>query len=98
MRLIDADKMLRQTGLKADFMPCGKEATEIALEKWIEHQKTAYDVDNVVKQLELHKACYEKKATEYDEWGDTQNMDISDSIALAYGKAIEIVKAGGANE
>ncbi len=56
---------------------------------------TAYDADKAVEQLELHKACYEKKAAEYDEIGDTQNMDISDLISLAYGKTIEIIKAGG---
>ncbi len=53
---------------------------------------TAYDVDKVVDQLELHKNCYEAKAAKYDECGDIINMDISDAISLAYEKAIEIIR------
>jgi len=67
------------------------------LKKMIEEQSTAYDVDKVVERLEAHRDCYEEKAAKYDENGDTQNMNISDLIAFAYGKAIEIVKEGGVN-
>ena len=52
MRLIDADVMLGQVGLEAIFIPCGKEATELALRQWIEKQPTAYDVEKVVEEIE----------------------------------------------
>lgn len=39
-RLIDGDKMLKEVSLEAIFIPCGKEATELALRQWIEKQPT----------------------------------------------------------
>ena len=47
--------------------------------------------------MKSYKACYESKTAEYDKWGDIENIEISDSIALAYVKSIEIVKVGGLN-
>lgn len=64
----------------------------------IEAIPTAYDVDKVVERLESHKACYEAKAAEYDQRGDIENMDVSDAVALAYGKAIKIAKERDENE
>lgn len=106
MRLIDAD--VENSNL-LDFIAEHDTGIQYALEhkdmtilediflKYFEAQKTAYDVDKVVERLESHKACYEAKAAEYDQRGDIENMDVSDAVALAYGKAIKIAKAGEAN-
>lgn len=100
MRLIDADK-LKQSVTNEMFKAELNSPVYFTLEcviADIDNQPNAYDVEKVVEQLESYKTCYEARAAEYDEQGDTQNMDISDSAALAYGKAIEIIKTGGVNE
>ena len=37
----------------------------------------------------------DEKAAAFDEVGDIQNMDVRDSISLAFRDAIEIVEKGG---
>lgn len=92
-RLIDADKLLEETRRDRDyaekngFMDMYHERQ--ALIDRIEAQPTAYDVDKVVEQLEDRKSLMLEtlKISEADiDRGRIYGMD----------KAIEIVKAGGA--
>ena len=89
MKLIDADELIevikKQSALSL---------TKGMIEKFIKSQKTAYDVDNVVEQLEkckeimdspISRDCFEKECA------------CSDCTVCCFNKAIEIVKAGGAN-
>lgn len=93
-RLIDADKLLEETRRDRDyaekngFMDMYHERQ--ALIDRIEAQPTAYDVDKVVEQLEDRKSLMLEmlKISEADiDRGRIYGMD----------KAIEIVKAGGAD-
>ena len=89
MRLIDADKIT--SGKIAKYLGRGYECCTPDIEDMLKEQPTAYDVDKVVKQLEVlsDRADYDMSVCEkgmyqyYDGFGD--GID----------KAIEIVKGGG---
>lgn len=93
MRLIDADVFINYLGLDCENSREENIGEVVTLEDF-NRQPTAYDVNKVVEQLKENQKCYEAKAAYYDELGDTNNMDISDAIANAYSKAIEIIKEG----
>lgn len=92
MRLIDADKIT--SGEIAKYLGRGYEFCIPDIEDMLKEQPTAYDVDKVVKQLEVlsDRADYDMSVCEkgmyqyYDGFGD--GID----------KAIEIVKGGGRDE
>lgn len=78
MRLIDADKLKH-------VIHCAYSDDLEILEK-IDEQPTAYDVDEVVQQLET---LIEDKVSESgDDWYTAQCLN----------EAVEIVKGGGVNE
>ena len=59
----------------------------------VEKQPTAYDINNVIEELERNASRYTKKyVTPYG------NNGYKDTKAISVHKAIEIVKAGGKNE
>lgn len=95
MRLVDVDDERFWDILFDEACVEGRQAERIGKELG---NIISYDAGKIVGQLELYKAYYEKKAAEYDEIRDVKNADISDAISHSYGKAIEIVKAGGVNE
>ena len=59
----------------------------------LENQPTAYDIDNVVEELEENASRYTKKYT--TPYG---NNGYRDTKAISIHKAIEIVKQGGVYE
>ena len=94
MRLIDADKLLQS--FEDEFTKVRKNKLSendyliirtayIALSKFIEKQPTAYDPDNIVKQLE----DYGNEEMEY-----YRNTPYEKCIEECVHKAIEVVKAG----
>ena len=95
-RLIDADKLLEETRRDRDyarkngFLDMYYER-QVLIDR-IKAQPTAYDQDKVVKQLEklLSDESFEK-ATK------SVNESYYEGLLYAYGEAIEIVKAGGAD-
>lgn len=84
MRLIDADdffeRMKNDTDLCAEMEMCGEEA----LKKYLVLQPTAYDVDKVVEELELHS---------FELGTDTLPVHY-----VRLNDAIEIVKQGGVSD
>lgn len=95
-RLIDADE------LKERFCEenCGKNRCVDHMDKcaWIlsvEESKTAFDVDEVVEQLEEVEKIMTSPVTE-DCFGE--ECRASDCTICLIRKAIEIVKGGGVNE
>lgn len=100
-RLIDADKLLDETKKDRDyaekngFMDMYYERQ--ALIDRIETQPTAYDLDNVIEQLEkkiqTHKciAEYEKKNGTIEKFQQRKAVEVLES-------AIKIIKAGQINE
>ncbi|MBR5508990.1 MAG: hypothetical protein IKV59_02945 [Lachnospiraceae bacterium] len=52
--LISRNKMLEEISLEANFMPCGKTATEEALEKWINKQPSVEAIP--VAHLDIEKS------------------------------------------
>lgn len=87
MRLIDADKLTKQiAGMAfANNYPANK---ALALCKLIDSQPTAYDVDNVLEQLENERKF----------WDNAYDSDLGKEKARSYEHAIEIVKEGGKDE
>ena len=77
MRLIDADKLIH--ALANDYIGGKKTLGQV-----IDEQQTAYDVDEVVKQLD--------RASDYYEF-DEQGMEHVQMLKLV--DAIEIAKGGG---
>ena len=105
-RLIDADKLLEETRRDRDyaekngFMDMYHERQ--ALIDRIEAQPTAYDVDKVVEQLGKLKKAEQGRPDDCDEDGCGDGEQIYDGGRSqgryeAFSKAIEIVKAGGAD-
>ena len=80
MRLIDADE------LKINIYHDCKDALTDELVQCIDNTKTAYDVENVVEQLEENQ----KIEMHFDGTKPKQYIDFT--------KAVEIVKGGGVNE
>lgn len=91
MRLIDADRLLADLKEENVLPICIQNLTKknkqiIRFENMIYEQKTAYDVDNVLKQLEDEKSHMSLLDDELEE-----------IYKSAIDDAIEIVKAGGMN-
>ena len=87
MRLIDADKVIKQLeNIKKDNPDFIDMAHTIGFMAMINQQPTAYDVDKVVKEL--------------NEWAFNANINIGDGATMNHNlivrdTAIEIVKVGG---
>ena len=91
MRLIDADRLLADLKEENVLPICIQNLTKknkqiIRFENMIYEQPTAYDVDNVLEQLEDEKS---HMSLLYDELEEVYKSAIDD--------AIEIVKSGGMN-
>ena len=111
MRLIDADKLmlhlndyaLQESPRNVESADDRKNSGEVykAITDWIravEAQATAYDMDEIVKQIESIKgkeqgACTDEQCGNCNYFNDCLDGDMSDKLALD--KAIEIVKGGG---
>lgn len=109
MRLIDADKLILHLNdyalQEAPFgRNDGKNQEEIydtiqECMKAVEEQPTAFDVENVVsnlEQLELDGACNNENCVNCQYYGDCVAGEKRKELALD--KAIEIVKRGGTDE
>lgn len=90
MRLIDADELMTVTDVRED----GTEVTYVPYSE-IEDAPTAYDPDKVVKQLEKLKSLVPVNRV-LDDIVNDKPKELG--MLIAYEKAIEIVKAGGADE
>ena len=88
MRLIDSDALKKD--LKSVTLSNGTLVNTNAVLYLLEEYPTAYDIDNVVEELEENASRYTKKyATPYG------NNGYRDTKAISIHKAIEIVKRGG---
>ena len=88
MRLVDADALKKD--LKSVTLSNGTLVNTNAVLYLLEEYPTAYDIDNVVEELEENASRYTKKyATPYG------NNGYRDTKAISIHKAIEIVKRGG---
>lgn len=88
-RLIDESKTMlavQKALIELGFEPLGHHA--ICIFESIESVPTAYDVENVVAELE-------KKKKEYLEGFRTHNNNEMYGIACGFGDSIKIVKRGG---
>lgn len=99
MRLIDADKLKEviEKEKDADDYICGlcMESTKSI----IDEQPTAFDVDNIVsnlEQLKLDGACNNEDCGYCKYFNECWNGDMSEEHAIDM--AIEIVKRGGIDE
>lgn len=91
--------------IKGEINPYGKPfegtAYELGLKimRYIDSMDSAYDIDNVVEELEERKEEREKQyKTASMEDGSYMLSKCFSEGARAYGKAIEIVKQGGVRE
>jgi hypothetical protein len=101
MRLIDADKLIEDlkssrffiASLRCNKSILGETMRQYAklINKTIEEQPTAFDVDKVVKQLE-------RKSKIHNIVGESKNDIVNIYASACYDEAIEIVKAGGIDE
>ena len=99
MRLIDADLLLEQYNLKDATKYGNKDAEQQAnsystmmlyeIADMIEDAPTAYDVDEVVAELEMK--------IDNAEFDEMLSRDEKDAYMDSYRRAIEIVKGGGMN-
>lgn len=92
-RLIEADK-LRRIFEDSEY-PCKLQEALLGI---IDAQPTAFDVKNVIEQIESIKekeqgACTDEECGFCDYFNDCWDGDMCDKLALD--KAIEIVKGGG---
>ena len=88
MRLIDADALKKD--LKSVTLSNGTLVNTNAVLYLLEEYPTAYDVDAVVKQLEM-----KIDKAEFDELLTSNEKD---AYVDAYRRAIEVVKGGGVDE
>ena len=104
MRLINAD--LLKENISKWLKPSKPDETKmievadalVSMMMEIDEQPTAFDVDEVVKQIESIKgkeqgACTDEQCGLCDYFNDCCDGDMSDKLALD--KAVEIVKGGG---
>lgn len=90
MRLIDADYFKEQIAavtIKNNIEP----KKGLALLELIDAQPTAYNVDEVVEQLERESERWHESGKEYQDKSEL-------GVAAGFRHAIKIVKAGGVNE
>ena len=99
MRLIDVDK-LKDTLLKYHYTT---EHNQIF--RYIDEQPTAYDLGNVVEQLESLKENYRKvrentycRSTETDDCDSCRADHYLEARLSTIDRVIEIMKGGGVNE
>ena len=111
MRLIDADVLKEKTTevMKLLQKGLGKDAdfayrTSESFLKDIDEQPTAYDLENVVEQLESLKENYRKarentycRSTETDDCDSCRADHYLDARLSTIDRVIEIVKGGGVN-
>ena len=108
-RLIDADKLiLHLNDYALQEAPFGRNESKNPIEiyetrtesmKAVEEQPTAFDVENVVsnlEQLELDGACNNENCVNCRYYGDCVAGEKREELALD--KAIEILKRGGTDE
>lgn len=102
-RLIDADLLMRkcEKWLKPkapdedEMVSLADIAVSMLME--IEEQPTAFDVENIIKQLEEERdSSYE----DYENYAEKHNMDVEcdDLFCRGLDRSIEIVKRGGRDE
>ena len=90
MRLIDADLLIERIGFYNTSQEREENVGQIITLEDFDNMPTAYDVDNVVKELEENASRYTKKyLTPYG------NNGYRDTKAISIHKAIEIVKQSG---
>ena len=90
MRLIDADLLIERMGFYNTSQEREENVGQIITLEDFDNMPTAYDVDNVVKELEENASRYTKKyLTPYG------NNGYRDVKAISIHKAIEIVKQSG---
>lgn len=97
MKLIDADKIT--SGEIAKYLGRGYEFCTPDIENMLREQPTAFDVENVVsnlEQLELDGACNNENCVNCRYYGDCVAGEKREELALD--KAIGIVKRGGLDE
>lgn len=98
MRLIDADelkKLYQQGFMEILFTQRNSEDMFYVLAQKIDKQLTAYDVDKVVKQLEVAKNGY--STAQYMTATNDELIKRFSAKEKAMNLAIQIVKAGGIN-
>jgi hypothetical protein len=88
MRLIDADALKKD--LKSVTLSNGTLVNTNAVLYLLEEYPTAYDVDAVVKQLEMK--------IDNAEFDELLTSNEKDAYVDAYRRAIEVVKGGGVDE
>lgn len=104
MRPIDADKllkcveasMLNNTHRNGNAALCHVSEHRHFIEMIVE-QPTAFDVENIIKQLEEERdSSYE----DYENYAEKHDMDVEcdDLFCRGLDRAIEIVKRGGVDE
>ena len=94
MRLIDAEMIKIPTSMMHNIDGCYMLRVE-DMQRIISEQTTAFDKEKVIEELIIRKSIEDEKAAAFDEAGDIQNMDVRDSISLAFRDAIKIVEKGG---
>lgn len=96
MRLIDADEFIK----KFSYAKANTEEENImcaTVRKMVKEQPTAFDVENIIKQLEEERDySYE----DYENYVEKHDMDVEydDLFCRGLDRAIEIVKRGGRDE
>lgn len=95
MRLIDADLLMDNLGFFDTEEEREENVGQIITWEDVDRLPTAYDVDDVVEQLEQE---YSKALRHYNEDKGTSCSFSSRCRLDAYKKAIEIVKGGGIDE
>lgn len=95
-RLIDADEFIK----KFRYAEANTEDEKImcaTVRRMIKEQPTAFDVENIIKQLEEERDySYE----DYENYAEKHDMDVEcdDLFCRGLDRAIEIVKRGGRDE
>lgn len=102
-RLIDADKLIED--LKESYDECEIQTMleYFGIYEFIKEQPTAFDVDKVVKQLDLLREKAQKRREEFIELNSYNNVIIKNieyerGRVYAFDDAIEVVKEGGIDE
>ncbi|MDO5339248.1 MAG: hypothetical protein Q4E78_03945 [Eubacteriales bacterium] len=91
MRLIDADKLIDYIEPGHLRQPGELCFSEIDVVNMINNTPTAYDIDNVVNQLEMGK----KTAFDLVKLPHFFIKNLQKLVDICFDRAIEIVKAGG---
>ena len=95
MRLIDADALIDFIDSEHLRHPDDLSFSEVDVVNMLNHAPTAFDVENVVRELRESKMCYYLTIANT---GDADNDFAYLNTASAIDSAIEIVKRGGRDE